>query len=210
MEPKFQTSFIPKKPIVTDMGGNSTAGVVHETNIFSLVSTIVFAVTVLVSLGLFGYKIILNKQIAQADTDINTARAAFQVDKIKELIDANDRIVSSKLLLEKHVNVSKLLYLFQDLTVKRIRLLKLVYSNKSGVPTVELNGESLSYNALADQSNIFAQNAYLKNNQFSNFTPQENGNIKVDFMSTVDTSLLSYKKAIEALSTPATTETTNQ
>lgn len=204
MQPTFQTSFIPKKPIVTDANSGSSSGVVRETNVLSLVATIVFVVTLLVSGGIFGYKIILHKQIAQADADINTARSAFQVDKIKELIDANDRIMSSKVLLERHVTLSKLLYLFQDLTVKRLRLLKLTYSNKAGVPTVSVQAEALSYNALADQSNIFAQSDYLKNNQFFNFILGENGNVKVDFVSAVDTSLISYKKAIEAMSTPDT------
>lgn len=200
MQPTFQTSFIPKKPIVNDPTSGPSSGIVRETNIFSLVSTIVFVVTLLVSGGLFGYKILLHKQIAQADTEINTARSAFQIDKIKELIGANDRIVSSKVLLEKHVTVSKLLYLFQELTVKRIRLLKMNYANKAGTPTVMVSGEALNYNSLAEQSSIFAKSDYLKNNQFSNFVLAENGNIRVEFASVIDTSLISYKKAIEALS----------
>lgn len=199
MEPKFQTSFIPKKPIVTDASPASKVGVIRETNIFSLVATILFISTLLVSGGLFGYQMILRQQIDKADTDINTARSAFQVDKIKELIDANNRIVSSKTLLEKHVKLSQMLYLLQDLTVKRIRLMKLTYSYKAGIPTITLQGEALTYNALVEQSNIFAQSDYLKNNQFSNFILADNGNIQADFVSAIDTSLISYKRAIEAL-----------
>ncbi len=209
MQPTFQTSFIPKKPIITDANNGSSSGTVRETNVLYIIATIVFVATLVVSGGLFGYKILLHRQIAQADTDINTARSAFQVDKIKELIDANDRIRSSKVLLEKHVTVSKLLYLFQDLTVKRLRLLKLSYSNKAGVPTVSILAEALTYNALAEQSTIFAASEYLSNNEFSNFVLEENGSVKVDFISAVDTSLLSYKKAIEALSAATSEATTS-
>lgn len=198
MEPTFQTSFIPKKPIVTDQGGNSSFNVVRETNIFSVVSTILFLVTLLVSGALFGYKIILNKQIAKFDAEIISAQESFQLEKIKELINANDRIASSKILLEQHVTLSKLLYLFQDLTVKRVRIQKLTYSTKSGAPTVSISGQALNYNALADQANIFSKNDYLKNGQFSNFVLENNGNVKADYVATIDTSLVSYKKAIDS------------
>lgn len=200
MQPTFQTSFIPKKPMTSESGLGSGSNVVHQTNVFSLIATICFICAVLVSGGLFGYKIILGKQIDKANEEINATSAVFQIDKIKELIDANDRIVSSKDLLEKHVALSKLLYLFQELTVKKLRLLKLSYVNKTGEAKVTLQAESQTYNALVEQSNIFSQSDYLKNNKFSNFSLQDNGYIKVDFVSVIDTSLISYKKAIDSLS----------
>lgn len=133
MQPTFQTSFIPKKPIVSDGGNNrfGSSAVVRDVNAISIVATIVFTVTILATVGLFFYKIYLNKQIVRMDAEINTARSAFQIDKIKELLDANDRIIASKVLLDNHVTVSKLLYLFHDITVKRMRLLTLTYSEKS-------------------------------------------------------------------------------
>ncbi|KND48091.1 MAG: putative pilN [Parcubacteria bacterium C7867-006] len=198
MEPKFQTSFIPKKPIVSETG--TSVGVVRETNIFSVVATILFIATILVSGGLFGYKIILHKQITADDQQIDAAKAALQVDKIKELIDANNRIIASKNLLDKHVALSQLLTLMQSLTVRRIRLLDLTYLNKSGIAVLSLNGQAQNYNALAEQSRIFSENEYLSNDKFSEFTLEDNGYIRVKFESTVNTSLTSYKRAIEALS----------
>ena len=108
MEPKFQTSFIPKKPIVTGVSSTITR-VYGSTNIFSVIAMAFFLVTVITSGGLFFYKKVLTSQIAQADTEITAARKALEVDKIQELINANAKIKSSRDLLDKHVAVSNLI-----------------------------------------------------------------------------------------------------
>ncbi len=209
MEPRFQTSFIPKKPIINDARIASSSSVVRESNVFNLIAVIVFVATLLASGGLFGYKIYLKQQIDKDNKDISDAQAAFQVDKIKELLDANNRILASKDLLDKHVAVSSLLTLLQSLTVRRLRLVTLDYSNKTGQNVISLSGEAQNYNALVEQSRIFEESQYLSNNIFSNFTLEDNGYIKVDFDSAVDTSLISYKKALEAVNTTGSTTTNN-
>lgn len=206
MEPKFQTSFIPKKTIVTDNSPVPGLGVVRETNIISVVATVLFVASFLTSIGIFGYKFLLERQINQAKQDIATASEAFQVDKIKELIDASNRISGSKILLEKHVNLSKLLYLFQSLTVKHLRIVRMTYKNDNNIPLVTLNAETLNYNALAEQNRIFSESEYLKNAKFSNLSLRDNGNVIADFTATIDTSLISYKKAVESMSSSDTTD----
>lgn len=204
MEPKFQTSFIPKKPIVDDVG--VSVGVVRETNIFSIIASIFFVLSLLAMGGLYAGKMVLTKQIAVADEDIKKQKDAFQVDEIKNLIDSNDRILSAKSLVEGHISLSPLLSLLQQLTVKRIRIIGLNYANKAGVPVLTLTGEALNYNALTDQSRIFSESSYMSNNKFSNFVLEDNGYIKVDFVTAIDTNLVSYKKAIDSLSSTTPTQ----
>jgi hypothetical protein len=200
MEPKFQTSFIPKKPIVT--GQNTGVSMVHETNIFSIVATILFIVTLLSAGGLFAYKSVLTKQITVADDAILQAQSDLQTDTIKELVDANSRIMASKNILDKHVVVSKILALLNQLTVKRMRYSSLSYENKNNLPTVAMEAEVQTYNALAEQQVIFSENEFVKSPQFSDFNLSDNGNVLVNFVATIDPMLISYKKAVEAL--PAT------
>ena len=129
MDPKFQTSFIPKKPVVSIPGADIP--VTRRINIFSVAAGIIFVITLLVSSGLFVYKDILTKQITEIVNNINTTRATFQPEKIQELIDIHSRIVASKTLLDKHVVVSQLLLLLQTLTVKRMRFTDFTFSNKN-------------------------------------------------------------------------------
>jgi len=199
MEPKFQTSFIPKKPIISEPG--SRVAVSHSINIFSAIATIIFVLTILTSGGVFIYKNILESQILLSDKSLNAAREAFHPEKIQELIDADSRIMATKRLLEKHVAVSELLTLLQSLTVKRMRFTSLSYINKNtGLPTLSIDGEAATYNALAEQKDIFGQNEFIKNPQFSNFSLMDNGAVSVKFFTTLDPKLVSYKKYIESKS----------
>ncbi len=198
MEPKFNTSFIPKKPIVADSGVLSRAP--EANNIFNTIATALFILTLFATGAVFLYKNILIKQVSAADVALNEARSAFETDKIQSLLDVNARIGAAKTLLEKHVVVSEVLVLLQNLTVKRMRFSDFRYANLDGLPTLTLNGEVQTYNALAEQSNIFSDSEFIKDQKFSNFALGENGNISVTFFGVLDPKLVSYKKAIESLS----------
>ncbi len=197
MEPKFQTSFIPKSPVISAAGPKVSA-MRGGTNIFSVIATIFFIVTLVVSGGLFIYKRMLQSQIAAADTSLTAAREAFQPEKIQELIDANSRITAARGLLNKHIAVSGLLTLLQSLTVKNLRFDNLVYMNAAGKgPTLSMDAEAQNYNALAEQENIFAGNEFLRNEAFSNFTLSDNGTVKAQFFANLDPGLVSYKKLFD-------------
>lgn len=197
MEPKFQTSFIPKKPIGVEPSGIK---VIQTINIFSLIAIVLFLVTVIISGGLFVYKRVILSQIAEAKKNIEQARGAIEPDKIKELVDANSRIISSKNLLENHIASSQILFLLQNLTVKRMRINELTYKNNEKKVDLIMKGEIQTYNALAQQEAIFKESEYLKNPAFTNISLNQYGGVEVEFSSTLDPSLISYKKAIEKMS----------
>ena len=60
MDPKFQTSFIPKSPVIAQV---KTSPSVPQTDIFTSISVTLFVVTLLLLGGVYGYKYYLNKQI---------------------------------------------------------------------------------------------------------------------------------------------------
>ncbi len=219
MEPRFQTSFIPKKPIITPVG--SQAGYSGGMNIFSTIATVSFILTLIMSVSVFLYKNLLTTQVAQADkelTDPNT-QAAIEPDKIQELIDVNSRISATKQLLEKHVVVSQVLSLMQDIALKKIKFSEFTYSNGgssnnsggTGVgagdtsnstnvstgPTISINAEAQSYNAVAEQSNVFAQNNFIISPQFSDFMLSDNGVITFRIFAGLNPKLVSFKEEVQ-------------
>ncbi len=198
MEPKFQTSFIPKKPIVA---GQSTGfQVVKQTNIFNVIATILFLITILSAGALYLYKNLLVSQIADEGRQLVQATDAFQPDRIKELLDFNARLIVAKGLLSNHVVVSKFLHLVESDTIKNMRLNSLEYSVENNKPSIRMNAESKSYNALAQQANIFATSEFIKNPLFTNFQPLSNGDVSVNFTAILVPDLVSYQKAVESLS----------
>ncbi len=196
MEPRFQTSFIPKKPIVATQG-SSSAPVIRTTNIVTLIANVMFVVALVVSGGLFFYKQLLQKQIATVGQSIDDARGAFQIEKIQELIDADARLNAITNLLNNHVSVSKLLTFLSEVTVKKVKINELIYKSEAGATTVTMKVEAASYNALAAQGEVFSKNEFIKTPFFTNYSTADNGFIRADFSSKIDTTLTSYKKSIE-------------
>ena len=196
MEPTFKTSFIPKKPIGSPR--SSTPSAILHINLLSIVATVFFALTVLASLGLFFYKNSLQDQIVADERQINDSKAAFQPDKIKELVDANTRIKSAKELLEGHVAVSKVLLLFNDLTLKKMQITDFEYAKKNNEMILSINSQVQTYNALAEQARVFKESQFLKNPMLNSFSLVDNGYLAANFSATIDPQLLSYKKATES------------
>ena len=195
MEPKFQTSFIPKRPVMDNP--KSALPVVKTTNIFSVAANLIFVLTLLASAGLFGYKYLLIKQITDADRQLNAAREAFEADKVEDLLDASTRITTTKNLLEKHFVVSEILVLMQQLTVKNMRFDEFNFKNKNGSPTLEMIGEGSTYNAIAEQSDTFNQNGFFKNQTFNDFSLTDTGTVRAKYLTNLSPELISYKKLIE-------------
>ena len=199
MDPKFQTSFIPKRSVDSGTISSSFSPVSVRQNMDMLTSiaVLVFAVSVLTLGGFFGYKYYLNKQIVQIGTEIDAARAAFQPEKIRELIDANARLISVSLLLDKHVAVSQALSLMQNLIVKKMRFVNLSYSDKGISPGLLIKGQVESYNALASQQEIFSQNESIKNPKFFNFNLDQNGYIDFEFSGSLNKNSVNYSKIVQ-------------
>ncbi len=199
MQPNFQNSFIPKKPI--DNTPDRPSGTNPEINIFSLAATIVFICMALLFGGLYFYKTILVKNLATAKEELESARSAIEPENIQKILDANSRITTSVGLLEKHLTTSKLLVFLGDSVVRKMKFTDLLYTNKDGIPTITINSEVQTYNAFAYQESVFSQNELVKFQDFSGISLAENGNIKFKFTARLDPSLVSYKKSLESINT---------
>lgn len=210
MEPKFQTSFIPKKQI--SIGSDALLPPIRGTGILSFLATIIFVVTLVAMGGMYGYKIILNKQVVQADSDLASSRASFEPDTINNLIDVSSRIMSAQQLLKNHVVLSELFNVLQSLTVKKVKFSNFSFKKQNNLSVVSMDGEAQSYNALAAQADVFSKSEFIKNPVFSDFALSETGMVTVKFTATIDPSLISYKRLVDSVAspTPESTESTEE
>ena len=81
-----------------------------------------------------------------------------------------------------------------------MRFTDFVYLVKEDKPTLSIKGDFQTYNALAQQEDIFSKNEFIKNPKIGTFALGDNGFINADFSSTLDPSLISYKKSLDSLS----------
>ena len=199
METKFQTSFIPKKPIVEGQT------ITPKVCLFFLVSVIVF----LVAVGLAGW-IFLEKNflIQKINTDKQTIEAnkgSFETDTIESMIRLDSRIKVANLLLSKHIAISPIFSFFEDKTLKDVRFKSFKFSYLGSgssdqiVDKVEMDGQAKDFKTVASQANEFGKvdyRAIIKSPVFSDLNLTQDGSVSFSFVSSISPDVISYEKFV--------------
>ena len=178
MEQNFQTSFIPKKPIIKER-----ASYVPPVGIF-LVAAILVLFTVLISTGgFFIYKGVLTKKIDNMKSSLVLAKNRFELSKIAELQLLDKRLNASSEILSKHIAVSPIFTALEKITMKSVRYTKFTYSlstDKGSMVNIKMSGIATGYRAVALQSDLYGADKSLINPIFSNLTLDSKGNVLFD------------------------------
>ncbi len=194
MDPKFQTSFIPKKSYEESPKG---------ANLLTLIAGAIFLVTLLGSGGVYLYNKSVNQQITASKATIQTERDSFELPFIDLLTRLDGRIEAGKKLLGAHVALSPLFGFFGANMLQSMRFDSLAYTQTPQKISVTAHGQAQSYQSIALQSDIFAQNRLIQNVIFSDFSLDQTGAIAFTFSATVNPDLVSYSKSLAAVNAPA-------
>lgn len=196
MPPKFQSSFIPKGPVTT-LPKPPSGRSVGRTSFLSFIATILFGISLLAALGVFGYKLYLNNRIEDMIARLEAAKNNLQTEVIDELVRLDRRMKFTNELVIKHEVMTPVFEFIQQSTPSSVRFSEFNYEDGPGGPTLEMVGEARSYSALALQSDVFAKSPYFKEFVFSDLSLNEKGEVVFSFNTKVDTSLISYTRDLE-------------
>ncbi len=191
MEQNFQTSFIPKKPMIEER-----AVAKRSVGLFAVASIFILFTILLTSLALYFYKGILAKQIGEMKTSLDVAKTRFEPTKITELQVLDKRLRASNELLSKHTAITPVFNVLQDITLKTVRYTKFSYdlgSDTADKVNIKLTGTAAGYKYIALQSDLFAENKNLIDPVFSNLTLDDKGNVMFNLEFSVDPTLINYK-----------------
>jgi hypothetical protein len=199
MEQNFQTSFIPKKPILEERAVSA------RSVSFSLVISIFILFTVLIaSGGLYFYKGIAEKQIEQKKVDLQKAKNRFEPKTISQYQVLDKRLRAANEILSKHVAISPIFQALQEVTMKTVRFTKFSYSlgeEKNPKILVNMSGVAIGYRDIALQSDIFAKNEnygkYFIDPVFSNLSLDNSGNVLFDLEFSVDPTFIDYEEILK-------------
>jgi len=205
MDPRFQTSFIPKKPIVSTPGRAAS-----PINLFSLLTTIIFIVAVALSGGVFFYKQLTAKQIAQSKADFERAKSAFEPDIVNQIVRLDTRIETGKKLLSSHLAVTPLFEYLSTITLKNVRFkdFNFVYLAKDKIQ-VSMKGQAQSYASVALQSDLLNAQKNLKNTLIGDLALETSGLVAFTVSTVIDPTIFMYEKTLDG-STPGNGTTTPQ
>ncbi|MDO8569653.1 MAG: hypothetical protein Q7R89_02690 [bacterium] len=207
MEPKFQSSFIPRGPVTSTVSGASMGRHGKEKSLLSFLALIIFSLSVILALGMFGYKFYLKYSIEQMTTDLENARATLQSDIINELTRLDNRIISSQELIAQHQILSPLFGFLESSTPRTVRFSDFHYTKTPEGLELLVTGEARGYATLALQADIFNKSQYFKDDVFSDLKLNAKGDVNFSFKAIIDPNLLSYQREVERIGAPAPTTT---
>ena len=197
MEPKFKTSFIPKRPIQT-MQGKAASGRDDGVNFFMLIAVILFLVSALLGGGVFAYKITLKGAIKSQLENLDQARSAFEPKFISEATRLNSRIVNANRLINNHLAPSEIFHLLEDFTLQTISFSKFEFEDgEDGTIKIISAGEGDSFRSIVLQSDKFGESGYMRDVLFSDLEPNDFGNVNFTMDASIDPRLVLYRRSLE-------------
>lgn len=209
MDSKFQTSFIPKG----SFGEGSSVKNKTPINVLFVVASVITFVTILAAGAVFGYQVVLQRQIAAKEAEILTKNESVDYAGIQEVQTFDNKLKSASTLLSKHTDVTNLFALIQKTTLKNLRFNSFNFSYLSNNKvSVSMSGKAKNFGVVAKQQELFASSTDIKDNfinpVFSDFKLDDAGNVSFNFVTTVDTKLIDYKINGDTKATATQTEVT--
>ena len=189
MDGKFQTSFIPKKPVVSAARARGPG-----MSLFMVVSIFIFVVSLaLAGLVFFGQKY-LSSELEKDKQNFAKAQENFDSITIETLVKLSKRIESAKKILNKHTAVLPIFDFLETKTLENVRFktVSVVFS-ENGTPKIEIKGEAKNFSAVALQSDVFSESKELKNPIISDVDLTLTGGVTFNFSSDVNPDIALYK-----------------
>lgn len=207
MDPRQQATFIPKRPVTSISAERRTMG------FFSLITLIVFLGSAFAAGGVYFWKITLQKQLEAKAQDLADQERAFDRAFIEAAVRLNNRIETSKSLLDRHVAVTSLLDAVGRSTLQSVQFSDFSFTTSqlggTSILQVAMRGVARDYTTLAAQSAAIAKVAAFKDPVFSEFTLTQEGRVSFALIMNVDTSLLEYRNK-QQVGQAAATSTSSQ
>lgn len=156
----------------------------------------IFSLSVILAIGVFGYRYYLKYSIDKMATDLETARTNLQSEMILELTRLDNRIISTNTLVSKHRVITPFFAFLQGSTAQTVRFSDLSLLMGDSIAELDLKGEARGYDALAFQAEVFNESKHFANSIFSDLELNERGDVIFSFKGTINPELVSYSSQL--------------
>lgn len=196
MDPKFQTSFIPKKPVETS---EKTSG--SRMSVLLFISIIIFLVSLGIAAFVFLEKKVLIQQISSDQQTIAKNKDSFDPGTIDSIVQLNSRIEVAKNILASHVAISPVFSFLNQATLKNVRFKDFNFSgstldsNGQKVIAIKMNGIASSFETVASQADEFGKPDWrniIRGTKISNLSLNNDGSVSFTLSATVVPDFLLY------------------
>ncbi|MEK7095329.1 MAG: hypothetical protein AAB917_01585 [Patescibacteria group bacterium] len=206
METKFQTSFIPKRPLVGGEKPRSSSGV----SIFMVLAVIIFVVSLAGAGFTFVWKDLLMDQQAEYQLDLKEREKRFGIADIERLKKKDLKIDFAIKILSNHLSVSEIFDIIAGLTIDGVHFSSLDYvgpditnGQNDQFAKITMKGLANSFSSIAWQSDVFGRsqkygtNKILKDPVLSDLSVDLAGNVGFVFSANINPTDISYEKVLQ-------------
>jgi Fimbrial assembly protein (PilN) len=204
MEPKFNTSFIPKKSLQADVSNTSSnerfVGRRSVQGPGFYLSVLVFVIVLILSAGVFGYTKIVENSIEQMIKSLEEQKSSFSIESIDTLLKADTHLANVETLLNRHVAVSEVFDLFEKITLKRVQYTEMEYEGQpSENPVIFISGLSKSFQEVALQMEQYRTSPVLRSPVVKELErDEETDTVSFEVEVTADQRLVSFSDALKS------------
>jgi hypothetical protein len=194
MDQNFQTSFIPKKPIIEERTSFS-----EPVGIFFIASLIILFIVLLGTGGVYFYKLVVTKNFDSLQASLQLAQNSFEPTELNQLQTLDKRLKASTEILDNHISITPVFDALQQVTMHTVRFTKFSYdlgADSSANVDIKLSGVAIGYRSVALQSDLLSANKNFINPVFSNLTLDNSGNVVFDLEFFVPASFVNYKQSL--------------
>ena len=203
MDTKLQSSFIPKRPIVTTQSRGGGGGLyASPLGFFSLAVLLVVGLAIIGSAAVFFYEQYLVSTRADLDQKLATERAAIDTSTLDSLMRVGNRLSVAKDLLSKHVSLSSFFEFLQANTVQRIQFTEFKYGidPRRDSLTFNIGGVAPDYTTLVFQSDALSKHPDVQDVSFSDLNLDTKGNVVFMLKLTLDPAKFLFKDNLASIS----------
>jgi len=195
MDQNFQTSFIPKKPIIEERTNSS-----QPIGIFFVASLFILFIVLLGTGGVYFYKQTITKSLVTLQSSLTLDQNNFEPSELTQLQTLDKRLKAATEILNNHISIIPVFNALQQVTMQTIRFTKFSYDVDSDTSPndvdIKLSGMAIGYRSVALQSDLLNQNKNFINPVFSNLTLDNSGNVLFDLDFSVPASFVNYKQSL--------------
>lgn len=174
MDSGINSNFIPHDTAQDAAGARTHSGSLLD--LLSIVSAIIFVVSIVLGVGVFLYEQFLEKSSASKVEQLKRAQAAFEPSLIQELARLDDRMRVADIILRNHTALSIFFHMLEQVTLTTVSFRSLDFeATDSQNITIKMNGIANSVNSIALQADIFSRVGVIASPIFSNIDREQDG-----------------------------------
>lgn len=201
MDPKFQSSFIPKASVVGDNKPKEKLG------LWGVVSALVFTASILFLGGVYAYKKMTLSAVSSIQADITKEQQTMDTTAINNIISFDSKIKSIRNLINNHVAVSQYFKLLENNTISDVQFLSARYNMVGGDISIDMKGKASGYATIANQEAVLLKNKDIISPVFDGFGLDTEGGVNFNLKFKIKDSSVKFSNLVQ--SSTITTGTTS-